>query len=42
MTGIPSGRAARLMINNKSCGILGEVHPSVAENFDALRGTMRQ
>jgi phenylalanyl-tRNA synthetase beta chain len=31
------GRAARLMINNKSCGILGEVHPSVAENFDAAQ-----
>jgi phenylalanyl-tRNA synthetase beta chain len=31
------GRAARLIIKNKSCGILGEIHPSVAENFDAAQ-----
>ncbi len=31
------GRAARLMINNRSCGILGEIHPSVAEKFDAAQ-----
>ncbi len=31
------GRAARLIVNNKSCGILGEIHPSVAEKFDAAQ-----
>lgn len=31
------GRAARLLINNEICGILGEIHPSVAENFDAAQ-----
>ena len=36
-TAFHPGRAARLMIRNKSCGILGEIHPSVAENFDAAQ-----
>lgn len=31
------GRTARLMINNKCCGILGEIHPTVAEKFEAAQ-----
>jgi phenylalanyl-tRNA synthetase beta chain len=31
------GRTARLMINGKSCGILGEIHPAAAENFEAAQ-----
>lgn len=31
------GRTARLIINGKECGILGEVHPAVSEKFDAAQ-----
>lgn len=31
------GRTAKLLINGKQCGILGEVHPTVAEKFGATQ-----
>lgn len=31
------GRTAKLMVAGKECGIIGEIHPSVAENFDAAQ-----
>ena len=31
------GRTARLIVNGKECGILGEVHPAVSEKFDAAQ-----
>lgn len=31
------GRTARLMIKGESAGILGEIHPAVAENFEAAQ-----
>ncbi len=31
------GRTARLLVNGKCCGILGEIHPAVAEKFEAAQ-----
>lgn len=31
------GRTARLTIRGANCGILGEIHPNVAENFEAAQ-----
>lgn len=31
------GRTARLLVNGMECGILGEIHPDVAEKFDAAQ-----
>jgi len=31
------GRSAKLIINGKECGILGEIHPDVAEKFGAAQ-----
>ena len=31
------GRTAKLIVRGKECGILGEIHPDVAEKFDAAQ-----
>jgi len=31
------GRTARLVINGRECGILGEIHPAVSEKFEAAQ-----
>ncbi|MEN6315808.1 MAG: phenylalanine--tRNA ligase subunit beta [Clostridiaceae bacterium] len=36
-TSFHPGRTAKLLINGKECGILGEIHPDVAEEFGAAQ-----